>query len=131
VHPVVVSDPRLILSGAGKKYTFLMYEELPEISDTAIVHYTHTDWVVLQPQSVSTHISVFGTKNRWNSKDPDHDFRFPFQNDTVIYLRADLEYSLIDDSSISKRSTLLMKEFPLYPGINGIPDLHYDFFWIR
>ena len=81
-HPVVVADPRLTLTEAGKKRTFLMYEELPEISDTAVQRYTHTNSVVLQPQSVSTHIAVFGTQDRWDDTHAE-DYRFRFLKDEI------------------------------------------------
>ena len=128
-HPVVVSNPRLILTEAGKKRTLFMYEEVPEISDTAIQHYRHTSSVVLQPQSVSIHIAVFGTEQRWDSKHAD--YRFRFLRDTGNEPKAILEYLLIDKSSMSIKSTLLRDKFPLYPGIEGIQDGHYDYFWLR
>ena len=128
-HPVVVSDPRLHLSEKGKTYTLLMYENLPEFSDTAIQHYTHTNWMVLQPRSVSTHIGVFGTQQRWDKTHTD--FRFRFLTDTGANPDATLEYLLTDRSSLSKKSTVLIGTLPLYPGITCIQDHGYDFFWIR
>ena len=128
-HPVVVADPRLTLTEAGKKRTFLMYEELPEISDTAVQRYTHTNSVVLQPQSVSTHIAVFGTQDRWDDTHAE-DYRFRFLKDEIGN-EASIEYSLIDNSSISKQSTVLIDKFPLYKGIEKIQNDHYDYFWFR
>ena len=128
-HPVVVSDPRLVLSEKGKTHYLLMYEELPGFSDTAIQQYTHTNWMVLPPHSVSTHIGVFGTQQRWDKTHTD--YRFRFRRDTGTDPEAALEYLLTDRSSFSRKSTVLIGPLPLYPGITEIQDHGYDFFWIR
>jgi len=129
-HPVEILNPHLILSDDKQTYTFQMFGEIPEISDTAITHYTNASWAVLPPQSVTTHIMVFGIQDRWDSKESNKShYGLRLRKDTGKELHSVLEYTLVDGSSNTKRSELFIDKLPLYEGIDKITDLHYDFFW--